>query len=353
MTMSDPMILVVNAGSSSVKYSVFSLPDLMRVFTAKIEQIGEPKAPYPSFKEAFHKVIQDIAPYNITLAAHRIVHGGGDYLAPVRLTPEVLTDLERFSPLAPLHQPQNLGAVRILGELMPDLPQYGDFDTSFHAGHDALYDTYALPISFRGRGVRRYGFHGISYRYLASVLARDHPDLAQKNIVLCHLGNGSSLCALKNGKSIDTTMGMSALDGLPMGTRCGSVDPGALFFLINHEHYSAKNLEEVLYQNSGLLGLSGLSNDVRILIQSDHPDAAFALDFYALKVAHGIVAMGTSLGGIDAVVFSGGIGENAEPVRRSILSRLAWLPAFETLVIPTQEEWSLADAVYRLAQHDH
>lgn len=346
MSCDKTMMLVLNAGSSSVKYSVFSLPDYERVFTSKIERIGESDTGFLNFEDAFKKVIQDIRPYPITVAAHRIVHGGSDYTKPVLLSDDVVRDLERYIPLAPLHQPHNLEAVRVLAQLWPDLPQYGDFDTSFHAAHDELYNSYALPLSIRALGVRRYGFHGISYRYLAETLKRDYAELAKGRVVLCHLGNGSSLCSLKNGISIDTTMGMTALDGLPMGTRCGSVDPGALLFLLNQGYFSSPRLEKLLYEESGLLGLSGLSNDVRTLLQSERPDAAYALEFYAHKVAQGIAAMGSSLGGIDAIVFSGGIGENAEPVRNSILKRLDWLPAFKTLVIPTQEELSLAQAVH-------
>ncbi len=351
MSGDETMMLVLNAGSSSVKYSVFSLPDFERVFTAKIERIGEPDTGFLNFQDAFKKVIQDIRPFSVSLAAHRIVHGGSDYTKPVLLSEDVVCDLERYIPLAPLHQPHNLEAVRVLAQLWPNLPQYGDFDTSFHAAHDDLYNAYALPLSIRTLGVRRYGFHGISYRYLADVLKRDHGELAKDNVVLCHLGNGSSLCALKNGVSIDTTMGMTALDGLPMGTRCGSVDPGALLFLLNQGYFSSPRLEKLLYEESGLLGLSGLSNDVRTLLQSERPDAAYALDFYCHKVAQGIAAMGSSLGGIDAVVFSGGIGENAEPLRKNILQRLDWLPHFETLVIPTQEELSLAQEVYKSVPH--
>ncbi len=355
-------LLTVNAGSSSVKASLFArgsgLPLLAEchiknigespVFTLSCDNAEHEQAlpPASTHEDALAHILRWIAAqgkgWTLTAAAHRVVHGGQDFTEPVLVTPDVLQRLQAFVPLAPLHQPHNLAAIEILSRLKPDLPQIAAFDTAFHAHQDGLHKCFALPEHLRRQGIRRYGFHGLSYEWIARVLKKDHPALARGKVVAAHLGNGASLCAMHNSQSIDTTMGMTALDGLPMGTRCGALDPGAVLYMIRALGMAPEDVEDALYNDSGLKGLSGATNDVKKLLASPDPHAAFALDFLALKTAQFAAAMAVSLGGIDALVFTGGIGENAAPVRESVLKRLRFLGPFETLVIPADEDRMLA-----------
>ncbi len=284
--------------------------------------------------------------WDVTVVAHRIVHGGERFAEPALLTPSVVSYLETLCPLAPLHQAHNLACVKILAKRKPPILQYGCFDTAFHARHEKLFSVFALPAEIREKGVRRYGFHGLSYDWIAQCLRRDHPRLSKGRVVVAHLGNGASLCAMKNGKGVDTTMGMSTLEGLPMGTRCGNLDPGAFIFMQRNLRLSLDQVEHILYEESGLLGLSGISNDVKTLSESHHDNARFALDYFAMKTAQYIATMAVSMGGIDGLVFTGGIGENADNVRRMILKNLGFMPPFETLVIPTNEERGMAQKAY-------
>jgi acetate kinase len=251
--------------------------------------------------------------------------------------------LEALIPLAPLHQPHSLAAIRTLTELNPELPQIGCFDTAFHSHQDQLFQHYALPKYWRDRGVRRYGFHGLSYEWIARVLESLHPEVARGRVVAAHLGNGASLCAMRAGKSVDTTMGMTALDGLPMGTRCGNIDPGVVLYMLRAFDLDADRVERILSYDSGLAGLSGISHDMRILLASDKPEAAFAIRFFAMMTAQHVARMATSLGGIDALVFTGGIGEQAAPVRTLILDHLRFLEPFTVLVIAANEERMIAE----------
>ncbi|MBI1215003.1 MAG: acetate/propionate family kinase [Alphaproteobacteria bacterium] len=356
-------IIVVNAGSSSVKFSLFSKTEKLDLLaTGKVADIGdapvfsatsaeterETRESLPAastHEQALRHILQYIEAQKhgaVSLAAHRIVHGGTVFAKPCAITPEVLEQLRALVPLAPLHQPHNIAAVEILGRLMPDMPQIACFDTGFHAGRSALFDSYAVPESLREKGIRRYGFHGLSYEWIAQALARDYPALAKGRVVAAHLGNGASLCAMKDGKSVDTTMGMTALEGLPMGTRSGSIDPGAVVFMLRELGMSADEAEHALYHDCGLLGLSGLSNDVKKLLEDGGERPRFALDYFSLKTAQFICAMAASLGGLETLVFTGGIGENAAPVRDAILRRLSFLPSFEMLVIPANEERVMA-----------
>lgn len=337
-----PALLVINAGSSSVKYRVFETDSLSVLAAGKITQIGEKNSDFVTHEQAFSYLLEQIKDFKIVAAAHRVVHGGEKYFSAVQVTLEALDYLRNLSSLAPLHQPHNLNAIEIVQKLRPNMPQYADFDTAFHAGHNSLFDVYALPEGLRAQGLRKYGFHGLSYESICSVLEKNHPDFFMGRVVIAHLGNGASLCAVRNGKSIDTTMGLTALEGLPMGTRCGSIDPGLVLHLGQSHGKSFNEISDILYQRSGLLGLSGLSNDVKTLQESPNPQAAFALDFFAHKTAQYIAMMTTSLGGMDGLVFTGGIGENATQVRESIVKRLAFLPAFKTLVIKTDEELTIA-----------
>jgi acetate kinase len=357
-------ILVLNAGSSSVKFSLFQRDkDLTQLAHGKITDIGTsplfkatqdetgaaatPSLPAnASHEEAVRAILDWINGHKdgwrITAVAHRIVHGGAEFTVPVRITSDVFHKLKQLCPLAPLHQPHNLLAVGIADRLLPHVPQIGCFDTAFHAGRDPLFNVYALPQKLADKGIRRYGFHGLSYEWIAHVLKQKHLTLAQGHVIAAHLGNGASLCAMKNGKSIDTTMGMTALDGLPMGTRSGALDPGVVIYMIRDLGIAPDETEHIFYEESGLKGLSGMTNDVKTLLASKDPKAKFALDYFSLKVAQQMAMMAVALGGVDGIVFTGGIGENAASIREAVLSRLSCLGQPQTLVIPANEERMMA-----------
>lgn len=356
-------VLVLNAGSSSLKFQVFRVGDLDVLARGKAVRLGEPEPamdasladgtrerialpPACDHDTALTAVLAFVDRHDdawrMKAIVHRIVHGGERFVDPVVVTPEVFAALEGLSPLAPLHQPHNLAAVTAARRLMGDVPNIACFDTAFHARHDALTHNFALGQDLRDRGIRRYGFHGLSYQWLEMVLAEQHPHLHAGRVVAAHLGNGASLCAIQGGRSIDTTMGMTALDGLPMGTRCGALDAGAMLYMFQSLGMNAQEVSDALYERSGLLGLSGLSNDVETLLKSDDPRARFALDYFALKVAQFTAAMAVAIGGIDALVFTGGIGEHAAPLRDAIVERLRFLGAFEVIVIKANEERVMA-----------
>ena len=298
-------------------------------------------------------------------AGHRIVHGGRDLIQPVRLTPDVVEAIEKLTPLAPLHQPRSLAPIHALAALRPELPQVGCFDTAFHQTIGTTVARVALPRKYEAEGVRRYGFHGLSYEYIAGRLREISPRLAAGRTVVAHLGNGASLCAMRDGKSLDTTMGFSALDGLVMGTRCGSIDPGVLLYLIQEKGISAESLEHLLYEESGLLGVCGISADMRTLAASDDPHAREALELFVFRAARETAALANTLGGLDCLVFTAGIGEHSAPVRSAICAKLEWLgvridaaaneahaelisapeSAVAVLVIPTDEELVIARSV--------
>ena len=260
----------------------------------------------------------------------------------VLITPDVIEKLKEFIPFAPLHQPHNLKAIAIINKFKPGLLQIACFDTAFHFRHDALFTEYALPETIRKAGVRRYGFHGLSYEWIAHSLRQDRPELAAGKVIAAHLGNGASICGMHNGLSIDSSMGMTAIEGLLMGTRCGNLDPGAVIYMIRDLKLSADETEHILYNESGLLGLSGATANVKILETSDKPEAQFALDYFALRAAQFIGQMAVALGGVDGIVFTGGIGENSALVRDKILARLPFMKPFEVHVIPANEERIMA-----------
>jgi len=292
------------------------------------------------------------------------VHGGKAFGDPVELTPAVTDQLRALEPLAPLHQPHNLAAVDAARAAFPDALQVGCFDTAFHRGHPFVNDAFALPRRFYDQGVRRYGFHGLSYDYITSCLRRDWPELARGRVVIAPLGNGASMCAVKDGRSLGSTMGFSALDGLPMGTRCGQLDPGVLLYLMG-QGVAVEEMTRILYKESGLLGLSGISHDMRTLLYSDDPRAAEAVDYYVFRIRRELGAMAAVLDGLDGVVFTGGIGEHAAPIRARVIEGMGFLglnldaaanatnaPRIgagptEVLVIPTDEERVIARAVSR------
>jgi len=262
---------------------------------------------------------------HIAAVGHRVVHGGAKFSQPVLVDDKVLAELEGLVPLAPLHEPHNIAAIQAVREWQPGIPQVACFDTAFHRTHPQLSDLYALPWEFYEAGVRRYGLHGLSYEYIASALPQVAPEIAGGRVIVAHLGSGASLCALRAGKSMDSTMGFSALDGIPMGTRPGGLDPGVLLYLLRERKMTYKSLEKLLYHESGLLGLSGISNDMRILQESSEPRARLAIDYFVHRVAMTIGALTACLGGLDGLVFTAGIGENSAMIRARVVELCAWL----------------------------
>jgi len=261
----------------------------------------------------------------VAAVGHRVVHGGPVYAAPVILDDAVVSELERFVPYAPLHQPHNLAGVRAARSAFPQALQVACFDTAFHRNHPWVNDVFALPREYYDKGVRRYGFHGLSYEYISGALKRIAPTLHAGRVIVAHLGNGASMCGMLGGRSVGSTMGFSALDGLPMGTRCGQLDPGAVLYLMQQEGMDAAQISDLLYLRSGLLGLSGLSNDMRTLEAAQTPEAQQAIDYFVFRIRRELGGLAAVLGGLDAVVFTGGIGENSCLIRERVCSDLGWL----------------------------
>lgn len=341
-------ILTLNAGSSSLKFALFdTAAGLAMGVRGQIEDLeGEPHlfahdadgavladqrwpAGSPDAFAAVLGALLDFADAHLGsggLAAvgHRIVHGGSEHVGPERLTPALLAALDGLTPLDPLHMPHSLAPVRAVAAARPALPQVACFDTAFHHTMPPVASHFALPRAISAAGVRRYGFHGLSYEYIAGRLAEQSPGLARGRVIVAHLGAGASLCALQAGVSIATTMGFSSLDGLVMATRCGSLDPGALLYLGRQGH-SFTDIEDMLYRHSGLLGMSGISGDVRVLLANGDPAARDALDLFTYRIAGEAAALASALGGLDGLVFTAGIGEHAAPVRAAVCERLAWL----------------------------
>ena len=306
--------------------------------------------------------LRGLSGYSLRAVGHRVVHGGPDYSAPVRIDEVVLERLRAFEALAPLHQPNNLAPIRLVRELAPDLPQVACFDTAFHRNHPAVADCYAIPRALHDEGVRRYGFHGLSYDYVSQRLGEVAPEIAKGRVIVAHLGSGASMCALNAGQSVDSTMGFTALDGLPMGTRPGQLDPGVVLYLIDQKGMTAAEVSSLLYKDSGMKGLSGVSNDMRELLASDDPRAAFAIDYFVQRCAVNIGGLAAAMDGVDTLVFTAGIGENAPEIRARIAARLAWLgaaldveanaisapvisapgSALRLMVVPTDEELMIA-----------
>jgi len=345
-------ILVVNAGSSSVKFQIFSVEGegkLKRLIKGQMDGIGsrprlrasgadsEPLADRAYPIESVPDVpaamgiaggwLRDELRINPMAVGHRVVHGGPDYDRPVLIDHGVVARLERYVALAPLHQPHNLAPIRSLLANFPALPQVACFDTAFHRTHDAVADYYAIPYQLHAEGVRRYGFHGLSYEYVAKTLPQAAPEIAKGRVIVAHLGSGASMCALKGGRSIESTMGFTALDGLPMGTRPGQIDPGVLLYLISEKGMSAANAQNFLYRDCGLKGLSGISNDMRELEASEDPKAKLAVDYFVYRVGLNAGMLAAALQGLDAFVFTAGIGENSVRIRARIGDQLRWLGA--------------------------
>jgi acetate kinase len=388
-------ILVLNAGSSSIKFSLFieNSAGLELTLRGQVEALFT--SPHFVAKKTDGTVVDEKSwgegvklghdgaldhlrtflrgrSEGLRLAGvgHRVVLGGTKYFQPVRVDAPVLAELEKLIPLVPLHQPHNLAPIRLALGSMPDVPQVACFDTAFHHTNPPLAQMFALPQKLTDAGVRRYGFHGLSYEYIASVLTDRAPRAAAGKTIVMHLGNGSSMCAMSAGKSMACTMGFSALDGLPMGTRCGALDPGVILFLMDHQKMDAREIEKLLYSQSGLLGVSGISSDVRELLESSDPRAKLALDLYIYRIGRDLGSMAGALGGLDAVVFTAGIGENAVRIRERVCRDAAWLgveldtagngrggPCITTQrsrvacwVVPTNEELMIARHTARLLE---
>ena len=343
-------ILVANSGSSSVKFQVFAIgPEggLERQVRGQVDGIGT----HPRLRatDTDRKVLVERSLDNQTVPdvqaaliaagnwlrdelsiapvaiGHRVVHGGPLFERPVRVDSAILQQLEKYVPLAPLHQPYNLAAIRSILARFPDIPQVACFDTAFHRGHGELADRYAIPQDLYAEGVRRYGFHGLSYEYTASILPQVAPEIASKRVIVAHLGSGASMCALQARRSVESTMGFTALDGIPMGTRPGQIDPGVVLYLVSEKGMSPADAQAFLYRECGLKGLSGISNDMRELENSSDPRARFAIDYFAYRVALNAGMLAAAMQGVDGFVFTAGIGENSPKIRAAIAARLAWL----------------------------
>lgn len=390
-------ILVINAGSSSIKFQVFAIwkgGHLERLLKGQIEGIGTrphlvakdtkgavvideswPAADVDDVPAALDKVVSFLRSHLGRLPVaigHRVVHGGPNFSEPVIVNEAIVNKLEQLTPLAPLHQPNNLRPIRVVLERQPHLLQVACFDTAFHRGHPEVADRYALPEPYYAAGVRRYGFHGLSYEYIAGQLRAQAPELAKGRVVVAHLGSGASMCAISEGRSIESTMGFTALDGLAMGTRPGQLDAGVVLYLVGEKGMSAQAVEHLLYHDCGLKGLSGISNDVRELIASADPRAKFAIEYFVYRIALYTGMLASAMEGIDAFVFTAGIGENAPTIREAVAKKLSWLglelstkanekgehvisrkrSRVACLVIPTDEELMIARHTLRaLRQH--
>lgn len=376
------IILVINAGSSSIKFSIFSCQDLKLMYHGAVDTIAKnpqlvifdasqtpllthsiQSTGYEQALGALFNWLEQLAP-RLTLCAvgHRVVHAGPYYSGPTLLTPEAIKNLASLNALAPLHQPLNLEAINIIKTLHPAILQVACFDTTFHRTQDKLATLFAIPRKLTADGIVRYGFHGISYEYIASVLPKHIPNQADGKVVVAHLGHGASMCAMHKRQSVTTTMGLSALDGLMMGSRCGTLDPGVILYLQQEKKYSIEKITHLLYHESGLLGVSGLSSDMRKLEESTDPNAIEAIDLFCYRAASELLSLCAILEGCDAIVFTAGIGENSALVRKKICSRLRWLgvlldeaanerndsiisqndSAIIVAVIPTNEEYMIA-----------
>jgi len=346
-----PLILVANAGSSSLKFALFKKNEAdqpVAEAAGQVEGIGT----RPRFTvnnaagqtlvdrahdvdEVFHHggAIAVIRSWlhehyqgaKLLAVGHRVVHGGQHFSEPILVNAKVLTELEALVPLAPLHLPQCIALIRAVQDVMPTLPQIACFDTAFHVTQPAIAQAFALPRHLTAEGIRRYGFHGLSYEYIASALPALSPELSSARVIVAHLGSGASMCALRDGRSVATTMSFTPLDGLVMGTRCGNLDPGVLLYLMDRHGMNPRALEKLLYHESGLLGVSGISSDMRTLLASDDPSAKQAVELFVYRIGRELGSLTAALGGLDALVFTGGIGERSAVIRAQICRRAAWL----------------------------
>ena len=390
----DDGILTLNVGSSSIKFALFAkqapvprTPELagqidgvgvrphLRVSDRtgrRLEDVDPPLAQDAQHRAALAFLIDWLRAHDagrrVAAVGHRVVHGGTAYSQPARIDDAALKALRSFVPLAPLHQPHNVAGIEAMSATLQGVPQIACFDTAFHRTQPPLAQLFALPRWITAEGVRRYGFHGLSYEYIADTLPQHLGERADGKVIAAHLGNGASLCAMEGRRSRATSMGFTAVDGLMMGTRCGSLDPGVLLYLMEHHHMDARALETLLYKESGLLGVSGISQDMRVLLTSPRPEAREAVELFCHRLVREVGALAAVLGGIEALVFTGGIGENAAPIRANVCAALGWLgldfdpqanaarataisrpgSRVAALVVPTNEEWMIARHTARL-----
>ena len=386
--MSNNAILTLNAGSSSIKFALFALNDPIPSRPEMVGQIdGIGARPHIKAKDRNGKPLDDIDlplsgdgqhhaaleflvdwlhrhenGFRIVGVGHRVVHGAQSYSHPIRLDDKAIAELKTFIPLAPLHQPHNLDGIEALRGALPQIPQIACFDTAFHRTQPGIAQLFALPRKITAQGVRRYGFHGLSYEFIAEELPRHIGAKADGRVIVAHLGNGASMCAMKERRSMATTMGFTAVEGLMMGTRTGSLDPGVMLYVMDYAGMDAKALTKLLYKESGLLGVSGISQDMRELLASDKPEAQEAVDLFCYRIVREIGSLAAAIGGLDALVFTGGIGEHAAPVRERVCAALGWMGVtidaaanaddktrvsstdskVDVLVLPTNEEWMIA-----------
>ena len=382
-------ILTINAGSSSIKFALFELNGGLQqkpTVSGQIDGIGASASARLIAKDPAgkHEVALDLTgsqdaqhqaslnfllnwlretqkDWNLAAVGHRVVHGGELFSAPIAVDRDIVKKLEQFITLAPLHQPHNLNGIRAIANILPDVPQVACFDTAFHRTNPPVAQAFALPRTLSAEGIKRYGFHGLSYEFIARALP-EHSPRASGRVIVAHLGNGSSMCGMLDRKSMVSTMGFTAIDGLMMGTRSGAIDPGVLLYLMDNKGMGSPELTRLLYKESGLLGVSGISQDMRTLLASGAPEAKEAIDLYCFRILREVGSLAAALGGIDALVFTGGIGEHAAEIRHRVCSQLAWLglvlddaanamdqlristpeSGVDVLVIPTNEEWMIA-----------
>jgi len=390
--MTLPVTLTLNAGSSSLKFSLYDIAgEPVQLAIGLVENIGKQPRLKASFGDAAPKVERELSPAEAadhtsalatvlallrkqfpaaraSVVGHRVVHGGPRFAAPMVVDEEVLAELTRLSPFAPIHQPHNLAGIAAAQVAFPDALQVACFDTAFHRHHPKANDVFALPRDYYDKGIRRYGFHGLSYEYISGELKRIAPLLHAGRVVVAHLGNGASMCGILGGRSVASTMGFTALDGLPMGTRVGQVDPGVIFYMVQQEGRSIDEVRDIFYNKSGLLGLSGISNDMRVLESAGVPEAEEAIDYFVFRIRRELGGLAAALGGLDALVFCGGIGENSRKIRRRICDGLDWIgleldharndrnervistdfSRSHIMVLPTNEEIIIARAARRL-----
>ena len=388
-----PVALTLNAGSSSLKFSLFDIsgaPTQMAI--GLVENIGKQPRLKADLGEALPAVARELKPEDAvdhtaalatvlallrgsfpgakaSVVGHRVVHGGPHFAEPMVVTDQVMAELKRLSPFAPIHQPHNIAGIEAARAAFPEALQVACFDTAFHRHHPKANDVFALPREYYDKGIRRYGFHGLSYEYISGELKRIAPQIHAGRVVVAHLGNGASMCGILGGRSVASTMGFTALDGLPMGTRCGQVDPGVIFYMVQQEGRSIDEVRDIFYTKSGLLGLSGISNDMRILESAGVPEANEAIDYFVFRIRRELGGLAAALGGLDALVFCGGIGENSRKIRRRICDAMDWIgleldhdrndknarvistdfSRARIMVVPTNEEIVIARAAKRLS----
>lgn len=388
-----PVTLTLNAGSSSLKFSLFDISgEPAQMAIGLVENIGGQPRLKANLGDRLARVERELpateaADHTSALATvlallrssfpgakasvvgHRVVHGGPHYTAPMVVTGQVMAELKRLSPFAPIHQPHNIAGIEAAQAAFPEALQVACFDTAFHRHHPKANDVFALPREYYDKGIRRYGFHGLSYEYVSEELKRTAPLIHAGRVVVAHLGNGASMCGILGGRSVASTMGFTALDGLPMGTRCGQVDPGVIFYMVQQEGRSIDEVRDIFYTKSGLLGLSGISNDMRVLESAGVPEANEAIDYFVFRIRRELGGLAAALGGLDALVFCGGIGENSRKIRRRICDGLDWIgleldhdrndsntrvistdfSRARIMVVPTNEEIVIARAAKRLS----